>query len=572
VIAGAALEGHIVAEVDVQVPERSGVMTGFVPAASGHGRYDSGGPAMFVVLPDGRVVSWSAAATRLFGRTPEQVLGHHVRVLLAHGRHDTMAEALDLIAAGSSWSGVLPIANPDGREQEIEFRWEPLAGPGSPPQVAVAARPALPPGRELLGEVGLRLGTTLDLSEIAREVLDITVPRFADRAGVFVLERLLVTGEHTERGTGQVVVRRLASGSGRYLRHVADAAFPPGEVLAFTDDSPYARCVTSGRPVLFDRPDVETIRQVSRHPGGEELISRLASFLVVPLIAHGVVQGLLGFARVAGAAGFSSGDVALADDLAARAAICIDNARLFSRERRTAEALQRGLLPGDPAVPAEVEVTHRYLPAGDHIIGGDWYEIIPLPGGRTGLVVGDAMGHGPEAATVMVQLRAAARVLADLDLAPGEVLRRLDRMAATLKNATFATCVYVVLDPAAGSCAIAQAGHLPPVLALPDGPTLTLDLPTGLPLGLGAAVFDTTEVALPPGATLALYTDGLVEGRSRPFDEGILALRSALARQRGTLHVICDAVIQALRQHDEDDTTLVLARIPGRPVQAPGEA
>jgi PAS domain S-box-containing protein len=555
------------------VPESSGVIAGSLPAASGQGRYDSGGPAMFVVVPDGRVVSWSAAATRLFGRTPEQVIGRHVRVLLAHGRPDTMAEALDMTAAGSSWSGVLSIANPDGREQEIEFRWEPLACPGSPPQVAVAARLAVPPGRELLGEVGLRLGSTLDLSEIAQQVLDITVPRFADRAGVFVLERLLATGEHTERGTGQVVVRRLASGSGRYSRHVPDdAAFPPGEVLAFADDSPYARCVTSGRPVLFDRPDVETIRQVSRHPGGEELISRLASFLVVPLIAHGVVQGLLAFARVAGTAGFSSGDIALADDLAARAAICIDNARLFSRERRTAEALQRGLLPGDPAVPTEVEVTHRYLPAGDHIIGGDWYEIIPLPGGRTGLVVGDAMGHGPEAATVMVQLRAAARVLADLDLAPGEVLRRLDRMAATLKNATFATCVYVVLDPAAGSCAIAQAGHLPPVVAVPGGPTLALDLPTGLPLGLGAAVFDTTEVALPPGATLALYTDGLVEGRSRSFDEGILALRSALARQRGTLHVISDAVIQALRQHDEDDTTLVLARIPGRPVEALREA
>ena len=133
------------------MPESSGVIAGSLPAASGQGRYDSGGPAMFVVLPDGRVVSWSAAATRLFGRTPEQVIGRHVRVLLAHGRPDTMAEALDMMAAGSSWSGVLPIANPDGREQEIEFRWEPLASPGSPPQVAVAARLAVPPGRELAG-------------------------------------------------------------------------------------------------------------------------------------------------------------------------------------------------------------------------------------------------------------------------------------------------------------------------------------------------------------------------------------------------------------------------------------
>ena len=221
----------------------------------------------------------------------------------------------------------------------------------------------------------------------------------------------------------------------------------------------------------------------------------------------------------------------LAAGLAAQAAVCIDNARLYDRERRTALALQRSLLPGHPAVPAGLEVAHRYLPVGANIVGGDWHDIIELSGGRAALIVGDAMGHGPEAAAVMIQLRTAAHTLADLELPPEQILGRLDKMAAGLAGAPFATCVYTVIDPAASACVIAQAGHLPPVLALADGTTRVLDLPPGLPLGLQLGSFHATEINLPPGATLALYTDGLVESRTRPFDNGVAALCEALPQR-----------------------------------------
>lgn len=179
------------------------------------------------------------------------------------------------------------------------------------------------------------------------------------------------------------------------------------------------------------------------------------------------------------------------------------------------------------------------------------------------------MGHGPEAAAVMVQLRTAAHTLADLDLAPGEILRRLDKMAAGLAAAPFAaTCICTIIDAAASSCEIAQAGHHPPVLVLPSGATQVLDLPPGLPLGLGAeasTAFQATQIPLPPGTTLALYTDGLVESRTRPLDQGMAALRdalgTALAAPRATLGSTCATVTHALSQHGEDDITLVLARI-----------
>ena len=191
---------------------------------------------------------------------------------------------------------------------------------------------------------------------------------------------------------------------------------------------------------------------------------------------------------------------------------------------------------------------------------------MPLPGGRAALIVGDAMGHGPEAAAVMVQLRTAAHTLADLDLAPELLLRKLDMMAAGMAAAPFAaTCVYAVIDPPGGSCVIAQAGHHPPVLVLPGGATRVLDLPPGLPLGLGEERFEASRVSLPPGSVLALYTDGLVEGRARSLDVGMAALRDSLgkmlAEPSASLRAACQAVTELPHEHGEDDMTLVLARI-----------
>jgi serine phosphatase RsbU (regulator of sigma subunit) len=151
-----------------------------------------------------------------------------------------------------------------------------------------------------------------------------------------------------------------------------------------------------------------------------------------------------------------------------------------------------------------------------------------------------------------------------MDLAPAELLHRLNRLAAMLHRITLATCVYAVVDPAGQACTLAGAGHLPPVLALPDGTTRVPDLPAGQSLGLGTAIYGQARIKLPPGAILALYTDGLVETRTRSYDHGILALRSLLARERGPLEAVCDSLIRSLADRYEDDITVVLARIPAR--------
>ena len=486
-------------------------------------------------------------------------------LLAGPGQRDQFRAALAEVAAGRVWAGTftVPTAGGDG---QVALHCEPLAGVGS--GILVLARRASPrSGSDLLSEAATRIGTTLDLSRTAREAAEVAVPAFADAAAFFVSERLLVADEPGLAAvTGPTaVVRRLAARRAGQPAAATDSLLRPGEVLVFGPDSPSYDAMTTGRPVRYDRLDSETAGRLARRPGGRDIGSAFTSFLAVPLEARGSVLGCATFARAAGSPGFGPVDIALAGELVSRAAVCIDNARLYHRERRAAFALQQGLLPAEPRVPAAIAVAHRYLPVGASVVGGDWHDIVPLPGSRAALIVGDAMGHGPEAAAVMVQLRTAAHTLADVELPPEEVLGRLDRMAAGMPAAPFATCVCAVVDAAASSCVVATAGHPPPVLALADGTTMVLDLPTGLPLGLAAGSFEAVRVSLPPAATLALFTDGLVESRTRPLDDGLAALRGALSSTlrdaAGTLDSSCEAVTQMLRQRGEDDITLVLARI-----------
>ena len=407
-------------------------------------------------------------------------------------------------------------------------------------------------------EAGLRLRASLDLAEIARLVLDASVPDFADAAAVFAVERLIRGGE-PERSDGarEITARRLGTRIAHESGRVTRATFPAGEVIAFAADSPYARCVR-GEPVVFDRPDSQTLEQEC--PAGREVMSRYASFLALPTISGDRTTGLLTFARTGGPS-FSDADVSVAARLAAGAGAGIANSLTLLRERSLADTLQHSLLATEPTVPPGIEVAARCLPAEGQIVGGDWYDILALPGGRSGVIVGDVMGHGPEAAAVMAQLRAAAHALARLDLEPAELLGHLDRTTATLQRPVLATCVYAVIDPVGQSCTLSTAGHLPPVLAMPDGVTRTPDLPGGQSLGLGSAVYGQARIKLPPGAIIALYTDGLVETRTRSFDRGILALRAALGSGRGQLEKACDTLIASLAERYEDDVTVVLARI-----------
>jgi serine phosphatase RsbU (regulator of sigma subunit) len=409
------------------------------------------------------------------------------------------------------------------------------------------------------------IGTSLDLNRTAREAASVAVPAFADAAAIFVSERLLVADELGPYPAGPAVVRRLVSKLADQPDAVTDSLLRPGEVVVFGPDSPSYRAMTARSPVLYDELDAETAERLARRPGGQQLTAGYSSFLAVPLVARGTVLGSATFARSAERAEFTPADISIADQLASRTAVSIDNARLYNRERRIASALQRGLLPGEPIVPAGLAVASRYVPVGASIVGGDWHDIVPLTSGRATLIVGDAMGHGPEAAAVMVQLRTAAHTLADLELSPEEILSKLDRMATAMSAAPFATCIAAIVDPADNSCVIAKAGHLPPMLTLADGQTSIVDLPLGLPIGLGGGTFEAAKIALPAGATLALYTDGLVESRAKPLDDGLLALSdalgSALTRPGHSLDGSCRQITQALRQRGEDDITLVLARL-----------
>jgi hypothetical protein len=407
----------------------------------------------------------------------------------------------------------------------------------------------------------LLLGAGFDLPEIAQLVLEATVPGFADGTGVYVLEQLFRGGEPAGQPAGGLVVaRRLSTGFARAGRQVPEAAFPSGEVIAFAEDSDVAQCVHSAGPVIFAQPDGQTLEQV--RSDGRKILSRYTSFLVVPMAFRDAVIGFVTLARGPGKLAFGDSDAKAVAGLVARAGTTIASALTLREQRIIADALQRGLLAAKPPVPTWLEVAGRCLPAAGQLVGGDWYDIVPLPGDRTGLVVGDVMGHGPEAAAVMAQLRAAAHALADLDLAPAELLGRLNRSAATLPHLALATCAYAVIDPASQACTIAGAGHLPPVIALPDGTTRAPDLPAGQSLGLGIAVYGEARIKLPPGAVLALYTDGLVESRTRSFDQGIVALRETLSTEYEHLEAACDALIGTLAAHYEDDVTVVLARIP----------
>jgi serine phosphatase RsbU (regulator of sigma subunit) len=260
---------------------------------------------------------------------------------------------------------------------------------------------------------------------------------------------------------------------------------------------------------------------------------------------------------------FSHADLALARDLVARAAVSIDNARLYTRERASALALQHGLLPRRiPDIPG-LELAYRYVPAETAAeVGGDWFDVITLRPGRCALVVGDVTGHDMRAASLMGQLRTATRTLATLDLAPAEILTRLDGITADLTDEeTGATCVYAVHDARTGEWDMARAGHPLPAVARPGHHATFLDLPPGVPLGVGGGQYETVRVQLPTESTLVLYTDGLIESRTTDLDTGMARLSDTLARISTLAPAeACDMLLTTLAPIPADDIAVVMAR------------
>ncbi|MFJ8077629.1 SpoIIE family protein phosphatase [Streptomyces sp. NPDC096176] len=429
----------------------------------------------------------------------------------------------------------------------------------------------------LLAQAGARIGTTLDVSETARELADVMVPQLADHVTVD-LSQPVRRGEESAQGSTESVVR-VASRSVPALQ--PELPQPDGEPVEFAPDTPQAGCLADGRAVLEavlapDRFAMEPRR------GGLVPDPTVHSLIVVPLIARGLVLGAMSLWRSGRPDPFEADDLTLAQELASRAAVCIDNARRYTQQQETALTLQRSLLPR--AVPRRlaVEVAPRYVPAGAASgLGGDWFDVIPLSGARVALVVGDVVGHGLHAAATMGRLRTAVHTLASLDLEPDEVLSRLDDLVNLLaaeqeavgeqpvgEQVIGATCLYALYDPVSRLCSVARAGHPPPAVTTPDGQVSLLELPAGPPLGLGGLPFEARDVELAEGSLLTLYTNGLMGEHHSDLDAGLAQLCAALTRPADPLERTCQAVIDSLvPAHPADDIALLIARTRVLPAQ-----
>ncbi|KUO17199.1 SpoIIE family protein phosphatase [Streptomyces dysideae] len=434
----------------------------------------------------------------------------------------------------------------------------------------------------LLDRAGEQIGRTLDIMRTAQELADVAVPGFADFVCVDLLEPVLRGAELLSGPLGDtelVPLRR--AGHQSVHENVPEAVVGIGDVAAYLAGSPPIRCLTTGRSWREERLDPLAEEWGTDLPDGRAVtLLELGphSVMIVPILARGVTLGVTTFFRRHRQEPFDADDLSLAEDLVSRAAVCVDNARRYTRERDAALVLQRSLLPHRLPEQTAVEVAACYRPADELTgLGGDWYDLIPLSGARVALVVGEVPGHGIGAAAAMGRLRTAVRTLAALDLPPEEVLAHLDDLVARTAHeegvdpdaaggdsapAVGSGCVYVVYDPVDGQCTMAAAGHPAPAVVLPDGRVTFVDLPQGPPLGAGGLPFESLELDLPEGSTLALHTDGLLaRGPEWAVDADRDRLRRALERQAVTLDLRCRTVVDALvpdRPHD--DVALLMAR------------
>ncbi|MGC9499432.1 SpoIIE family protein phosphatase [Streptomyces sp. WG7] len=424
----------------------------------------------------------------------------------------------------------------------------------------------------LLNEAAAGIGTSLDVVRTAEELIEFLVPSLADFASVDLLDWVLGAEEPFAVPAEAVELRRVAHGT--TTEGFPRASVHLGEIDTYPPYSAPARALREGRAVLTGPgdPDFDRWMRVRNEqaPHNRSYRERVRSTLAVPLMARGTTLGVAVAARAAPQPPHVPDDTALLEELASRAAVCIDNARRFARERSTALTLQRSLLPKGLPGQAAVEVAHRYLPSVSAAgIGGDWYDVIPLSGSRVALVVGDVVGHGIPSTATMGRLCTAVRTLADVDLPPDELLTHLDDLVGHLAAGDSddeaaelgATCLYAVYDPTSRRLALASAGHPAPAVVLPDGTTRLVPLAAGPPLGVGGLPFEATEVELPEGSVVALYTDGLVEDRDRDVDHATAELCRALTAPANSLDALCDTVLKAVMPEEpSDDVALLLVR------------
>ncbi|MEU3602430.1 ATP-binding SpoIIE family protein phosphatase [Streptomyces sp. NPDC006798] len=452
-------------------------------------------------------------------------------------------------------------------------------GPGVPPGTPDPAGAARREGDRLrfVGAATRRIARGIDLDEIVLGLCRATVPTFSDAILVYLRDPLPVGDE---RPVSPFVLRlrrtdrlRLAEDGadfgGTGLLPVIDQhneLTPAAEHCEVRSGGALSEVLRGVRPVFGDSAAARAA--LPELLGADRTVPNGHRAILAPLRGRRRVIGAAVFLRRPDRPAFETNDLLVAAQLATHTALGIDKAVLYGREAYIADELQRTMLPDSLPQPTGVKLASRYLPAAETArVGGDWYDAIPLPGSRVALVVGDVMGHSMTSAAIMGQLRTTAQTLAGLDLPPQEVLHHLDEQAQRLGTDRMATCMYAVYDPVSHRITIANAGHPPPILLHLGGRAEVLRVPSGAPIGVGGVDFEAVELDAPAGATLLLYTDGLVESRLRDVWTGIEQLRERLhatAQLTGSDHAppleaLCDDVLDMLGPGDRDDDIALLA-------------
>ncbi len=528
----------------------------------------------------GRILQHDRAAGDVLSESQGPLLGMELSNLVTGSAYGNGLQSLiDAACSDREGTAVLTIKTGNGHHADAVVTVQPIRSTDANLVAQVVLRIA-PPSEErfldpaimrhaLLDGAFARTGGALDIDQMAPALVNIIVPHFCNAAGLLVLESLVGPDEYPgDTYDGVHLVRRLA------VAHDDDdagwdATFPTGEILSYPLDAPHTRCLDTGKPIMHDLANTTLAADLAKNMRRRPVTRLLAgtSMLLLPLIARGTTLGFFVCTRSKGYRRFDAYDTEIGMEFASRAAIFIDNARRYSRERATALTLQRSLLPTGLSVPSSVEVRHRYLPGSKMIeVGGDWYESIALPGGRVALVVGDVAGHGVRAAVTMGRLRTAIRTLARLELPPAETLQQLDELMHELgqREPHFATCVYAVFDAVSGYCEVASAGHLPPLLVPPDAGGQFLDVSPAPPLGIGSGPVQSRVFKIKDGSLLVLYTDGLVERRESDIDEGLARLRETFGPGSSArpLEDLCKATLAGVyADHQRDDIAVLIARL-----------